>query len=211
MGKVNLQSRIFIILRKMEEISKQGGNLKELASQFLDSPVLKYEYQDEKASTAVDIASFLDILDNEKWGEYAGQRINKTRYLLLKIDLLSSNLNSKIYFDSSTSSVEHLMPRKLGITSNITELDHKKWVHRLGNIVLVDRKKNSSLSNKEFADKKTKYKGSIENRANTNYIFMTYHEWNIEIVRENHYRVFDLLKTYYLGNSFETVKHLLKQ
>jgi len=208
-GKGNLQSRIFILLRKMEEISKQGDNIKELASQFLDSPVLKYEYQDEKASTAVDIESFLDLIDNEKWGEYAGQRINKTRYLLLKIDLLSISLNSKIYFDGSTSSVEHLMPRKLGKTAIVPDLDHKKWVHRLGNIVLVDRKKNSSLSNKEFPDKKKKYKGSIENRANTNYIFMTYNEWTIEAIRENHYRVFDLLKTYYLGNSFETVKILL--
>jgi hypothetical protein len=196
----------------MEEMSKQGGDSKRLATQFLESPVLKYEYQDEKASTAVDIEYFLNFLDNEKWGEYAGQRINKTRYLLLKIDLLSSSLNSKIYFDSSTSSVEHLMPRKLGGESllNVSDLDHKKWIHRLGNIVLVDRKKNSSLSNKEFNDKKMKYKGSIENRANTNYIFMTYSEWSIETIRENHYRVFDLLKKYYLGNSFETVKTLLK-
>jgi len=194
----------------MEEISKQGDNLKELASQFLDSPVLRYEYQDEKASTALNMEYFLDFLDNEKWGDYAGQRINKTRYLLLKIDLLSSSLKSKTYFDGNTSSVEHLMPRNLGKLSTIPELDHKKWVHRLGNIVLVDRKKNSSLSNKEFHDKKIKYKGSIENRSNTNYIFMTYSEWNIEAIRENHYRVFDLLKTYYLGNSFDTVNHLLK-
>jgi hypothetical protein len=99
--------------------------------------------------------TFLDFLDNERWGEYAGQRISKTRYLLLKIDLLSSSLNSKLYFDRSTSSVEHLMPRSLGkASSSISDLDHKKWVHRLGNIVLVDRKKNSSLSNKEFHDKK---------------------------------------------------------
>jgi uncharacterized protein with ParB-like and HNH nuclease domain len=212
-GKGNVQSRIFIILRKMDEISKQGGDLKGLATQFLDSPVLKYEYQDEKASTALDIKTLLDILDNEKWGEYAGQRINKTRYLLLKIDLIFSSLNSKIYFDSSTCSVEHLMPRHLGEISsaNISTIDHDKWLHRLGNIVLVDRKKNSSLSNKEFKDKKIKYKGSIENRANTNYIFMTYNEWTIETIRENHYRVFDLLKTYYLGNSVETVKGLMKK
>jgi uncharacterized protein with ParB-like and HNH nuclease domain len=209
-GKGNLQSRIFIILRKMEEVAKQGGDLKDLASQFLDSPVLKYEYQDEKASTAVDIEYFLDFLDNEKWGEYAGQRINKTRYLLLKLDLLSGSLNSKLYFDRSTASVEHLMPRILGkASSSVSDLDHKKWVHRLGNIVLVDRKKNSSLSNKEFQAKKSKYKGSIEGRANTNYVFMSYNEWNVEKIRDNHYRVFDLLKTYYLGNSFEVVKNLL--
>ena len=165
----------------------------------------------EKAFTAIKIGDFLDFLDNEKWGEYAGQRINKTRYLLLKIDLLSSSLNSKLYFDKSTSSVEHLMPIKLSQDlSNISDSEHNKWLHRIGNIVLVDRKKNSSLSNKNFHDKKIKYKGSIENRANTNYIFMTYNDWNIGTIQENHYRVFDLLKTYYLGNSFETIKNMLE-
>lgn len=210
-GRRNLQSRIFILLRKMEEISKSSYDQKDAATEFLSSPILEYGYQDEKASTAVDIEEFLDLLDHEDWGAYAGQRINKTRYLLLKIDLLSSNLNSRIYFDKTTASVEHLMPRNLlAIPENeISELDHRKWVHRLGNIVLIDRKKNSSLSNKNFFEKKKRYKGSIESRPNTNYVFMSYDNWNIEDIRENHYRVFDLLKNYYVGNSFETVEKLL--
>ncbi len=210
-GKRNLQSRIFIILRKMDEISKKGLDYKKLASEFINSPVLDYAYQDEKASTTVCIEDFFDLLYDEPWGDYAGQKINKTRYLLLKIDLLSSNLNSKIYFDKTLSSVEHLMPRKLASNiENISDIDHKKWVHRLGNIVLIDRKKNSSLSNKNFEQKKTKYKGAIENRANTNFIFMTYDNWNIETIRENHHRIYDLLTTYYLGNSFSTVEQILK-
>jgi hypothetical protein len=210
-GRRNLQSRIFIMLRKMEEIARDIPDKEAASNAFLSSPVLLYEYQDEKASTALDIEEFLDLLDHESWGAYAGQRINKTRYLLLKIDLLSSNLNSRIYFDKSTASVEHLMPRnpKVLENKNVSELDHRKWVHRLGNIVLIDRKKNSSLSNKTFPEKKKKYKGSIESRPNTNYVFMSYDNWGLEQIRENHYRVFDLLKTYYLGNSWETVKSLI--
>ena len=45
------------------------------------------------------------------------------------------------------------------IADHFSELNNEVGV----NIVLVDRKNNSSLSNKEFYDKKTKYKGSIEN------------------------------------------------
>ncbi len=210
-GKRNVQSRIFIILRKMEEISKLTPSKQNAAKSFLSAPVLTYAYQDENASTLINIEDFLNFLDNEKWGEYAGQRINKTRYLLLKLDLLSGTINSRLYFDKETASVEHLMPRKLSNDIvDISDLDHRKWVHRLGNIVLVDRKKNSSLSNKNFANKKDKYKGSIENRPNTNYVFMTYGDWNIDAIRENHYRVFDILKKYYLGNSFATVQSILE-
>jgi hypothetical protein len=210
-GKRNVQSRIFIILRKMEEISKSGLQPQEAAALFLKSPVLRYDYQDEKASTSINIDEFFELLDNEKWGEYAGQRINKTRYLLLKLDLLSGSLNSRLYFDKETASVEHLMSRKLnGDSIRISDVEHKQWVHRLGNVVLVDRKKNSSLSNKNFADKKHRYKGAIENRPNTNYIFMAYNKWDIESIQENHRRVCDLLKRYYSGNSFETVQSILK-
>jgi uncharacterized protein with ParB-like and HNH nuclease domain len=212
-GRRNLQSRIFIMLRKMEELSRQISDPESGAIEFLNSPILEYQYQDENASTAVDIEEFLDFLEHEEWGAYSGQKINKTRYLLLKVDLLSSHVRSKIFFDKATASVEHLMPRKIDKAtleeSLISELDHKKWVHRLGNIVMIDRKKNSSLSNKNFADKKLRYKGSIENRANTNYVFMSYDKWGIEEIRENHFRVFDLLKKYYLGNSFQTVKQIL--
>ncbi len=212
-GNRNLQSRLFIVMRKMEEIAKSGNDKKELAFSFLNSPVLDYEYQDEKASTSIDINDFINLLDTEDWGAYAGQRINKTRYLLLKIDLLSSDISSKIYFDKKIMSVEHLMPRKLeeDFEHNISSEDHNLWVHRLGNIILINKKKNSYLSNKDFQEKKKRYKESIEGRANTNHIFMTYNNWGIMEVKENHLRTLNLLKAYYTSKSFDSFLKKINQ
>jgi hypothetical protein len=115
-------------------------------------------------------------------------------------------------FDRFSSSVEHLLPQRLGSANwnGLSPEDHQKWVHRLGNIILVDTKKNSSLSNSVFGQKKEKYKGSIENRANTNWVFMTYSDWNLDILTENHSRVVGMLKQYYSGHSVQTLRDIQK-
>jgi uncharacterized protein with ParB-like and HNH nuclease domain len=209
LGHKGLQSRIFIILRKMDELTKGSVIKKQVADDFLESDILKYDYQDEKASTALDMSRLYELFDNEKWGSFSGTKINKTRYLLLKLDLLLSNFNTQLYFNKTVSSVEHLIPQKIeGTEWPITDDDHKLWLHRIGNIVLVDRKKNSSLSNLLYKNKITKYAGSIENRANTNYVFINFQDWNVETVKFNHARVVKLLKDYYVGNSLKTVKEL---
>ncbi|RVU02568.1 DUF262 domain-containing protein [Mucilaginibacter limnophilus] len=211
LGHRGLQSRIFMMLRKMDDLTKSVHLPKQAADDFLNSDILKYEYQDEKASTALDIEKLYELFDKEKWGSFSGTKINKTRYLLLKLDLLLSNFHTQLYFNKTISSVEHLIPQKIeGTTWEISEDDHKQWLHKLGNIILVDRKKNSSLSNLPYAQKSVRYAGAIENRANTNYIFITYKDWNIETVHFNHFRVNKLLKDYYSGNSLKALRDIKK-
>lgn len=214
-GKRTSQTRVFILLRKMEEFKGahfDNASIQEAADNFLQSEYLKYEYDDEKANTSLDINELFQILDSEKWGAFAGTRVNKTRYLLLKLDLLLSNFNTRLQFNRKNSSVEHIMPRKIENTDWQTDIvEHNEWLHKLGNIVLIDRRKNASLSNRTFADKKIRYQGAIETRANTNYIFMKYRDWNINSIIENHDRAINLLKAYYLGNSVETVIKLKKK
>lgn len=112
----------------------------------------------------------------------------------------------------SSPSIEHLMPQKIEAAKwNIDSEDHKEWVHKLGNLILIDRALNSSLSNSSFNEKSIKYKSSIESRANTNYIFITYNEWNIDTIKANHKRTVNLLKQYYEGNSLETFYQIKKQ
>ncbi|MFC4632273.1 DUF262 domain-containing protein [Dokdonia ponticola] len=213
-GKRTSLTRTFIILRKMEEFkgdSFDNASIQQAADEFLDSEYLKYEYADENSNTALDINELFYNLENEKWGAYAGTRVNKTRYLLLKLDLLLGNFNTRVQFNKNNSSVEHIMPQKIANTEWDIELEeHENWIHRLGNLALIDRRKNASLSNRKFSDKKIRYQGAIETRANTNYIFMRYRDWNIDSISENHIRVVSILKDYYLGNSIETVLQLKK-
>lgn len=202
----NLQTRIFILLRKMDEIKDKIKDPHAASLAFLQDGVLRYDYQDEKANTVINLDKFFQLLDEEKWGSFSGTRINKTRYLLLKLDLLTGNLNTKLHLNKAFASVEHILPQKPAAPAwNVSEEEHAEWLHRLGNIVLVDMKKNASLSNSSFLDKRHKYSSYIEGRANTNYVFMTYQHWNAETIQKNHARVVGLLQAYYTGNSFQTL------
>ncbi|MGB3180616.1 MAG: DUF262 domain-containing HNH endonuclease family protein [Cyclobacteriaceae bacterium] len=208
-GKRTSQTRVFILLRKMNEYkgtSYDTASIERSADEFLNSVYLKYDYEDEKASTYLDVNELFEMLDSEHWGAYAGTRINKTRYLLLKLDLIFGNFNTTIQFNKNNSSVEHLIPRNIKNTNwNINEEEHSKWLHRLGNLVLIDRRKNTSLSNRIYSEKKIRYQGAIETRANTNFIFLNYLKWDIPTLVSNHERVINVLKDYYNGNCVESI------
>lgn len=215
LGRRQSLTRTFIILRKIdyynEIVEKKGLKKQEAVEKLLADPCLRYDFSDETISSEkpINFMDFVFLLENEKWGTFSGTRVNKTRYLLLKMDLLMSSISTIIQYNKDVSSVEHLMPQKIeGTEWNIDQSLHKEWVHKLGNLVLIDKNRNSSLSNKLFNEKKVRYQGAIESRANTNYIFMTNHEWNISTIERNHRRTIDLLKQYYEGNSLKTFMYL---
>lgn len=209
-GKRTIQTRIYIILRKMDDlVNEYRGEPTTAADAFLNSDVLRYEYDDEKASTVINIEEFFEMLKTEDWGNYAGTRINKTRYLLLKLDLFCGALTTSLQFDRKISSVEHIMPRNIEKSDwDIDEQFHSEHLHKLGNLVLVDRKKNSSMSNKGYSQKKKLYAAFIETRANTNHVFMNYLEWTKDNLLHNQNRIEQMFRHYYIGNSFESFNEL---
>lgn len=217
LGRRNSQTRNFIILRKMdsynEKVKRKELNINDAIEFFLNDPCLRYDYYDEEISSEkpIKIEEFQNLLEREKWGSFSGTRVNKTRYLLLKLDLLMGNVNTILQFNKDSSSIEHIMPQKIeGTEWNVDLVIHKEWVHRLGNLSLIDKNKNSSMSNKLFTYKKDKYQGAIETRANTNYIFMKNLSWNIEAIEANHKRIINLLIQYYEGNSLKTFLQIKK-
>jgi uncharacterized protein with ParB-like and HNH nuclease domain len=217
LGRRQSQTRTFIILRKMdffaEAIKKKETTLEEAVEDFLNDPCMRYDFYDEEISSEkpINMEEFVSFLNTEKWGGFSGTRVNKTRYLLLKMDLLMGNAATILQYNKDSSSVEHLMPQKIEDTQwNIDSAKHKEWVHRLGNLSLIDKNKNSSLSNKLFHEKKIKYQGAIETRANTNFLFITNSEWNIDTIEANHKRTINLLTQYYEGNNLKTFLQIKK-
>jgi hypothetical protein len=80
--------------------------------------------------------------------------------LLLRIDELLSG-GSAVY-NSPIVSVEHVLPQNPSTGSRWlvdfpAEADREQWVHKLANLVLLTRRKNSQASNLDFQDKKSKY------------------------------------------------------
>lgn len=210
---MQIQTRTFIVMRRIDELAKKYSDKVQAVNALLSDKVLLYDYQDEKASTAVDITKFYSLLDKEDWGSFSGTRINKTRYLLLKLDLITGSDKMKLDFNKSVASVEHLMPQKIDQKNWMMKPDfHKQWLHKLGNIVLIDKRKNSAFSNSSYDTKRTKFKELyIETRPNTTYTFDKYLKWDENTIHNNHYRVVNLLKAYYAGNSLKTFKELNKK
>lgn len=205
-GDRNIEQRAFILLRLMEEISKAEPNKGQAAARFLADDALRYDYKDSQSTTALNLNTFFDLLESEEWGSFSGTKINKTRYLLLKLDLLLGSRDAQMTFAKVAASVEHLMPQKIAGTSwDVPVAEHQQWLHRLGNLVLVDSRKNASFGNASFADKKSKYKHNFESRANTNYVFQANSEWSLNALKANHQRVVQILRSYYEGHSFATV------
>jgi len=207
LGRRTLQQRLFLLVRRMDECATMEGALGERADHFLQKDVFLYEYQYQKSKTAMSLAEFRAMLDEEHWGAFGGTRLNKPRYLLLKLDMLHGNSQTRLSFNRAASSLEHILPRNP--QENMTEEDkqwHSEWVHRLGNLVLLDRKKNSSLSNCDFKEKRSRYQGAFETRPYTNSVFMRHDSWSRDCLEQQHEYAMGVLMDYYRGNTLDALR-----
>ncbi|WP_367690189.1 DUF262 domain-containing protein [Helicobacter pylori] len=98
-----------------------------------------------------------------KWYEW-GKALN---YLLYEYELCH-NPETTLNFDGSIESIEHILPQKPDQGYSAKE---KSWaknphiVHALGNLLLIPKNANSSLSNKPFEEKRKEYlKGSYSEK-----------------------------------------------
>jgi len=80
-----------------------------------------------------------------------------TRYILLRLDFEMTTGGAT--YDYPIISVEHVLPQKMELGSEWEKLfnkeAHEKWVHKIGNLVLLTRKKNSSAGRLNFESKKS--------------------------------------------------------
>jgi uncharacterized protein with ParB-like and HNH nuclease domain len=124
------------------------------------------------------------------------------RYILRKVDfLLDAPLYSEKRSSYSEMSVEHILPQNPEGTSqwlkDFTPDEREGWTHKLGNLVLISRRKNAGQGRLDFADKKTKYFiNSIESFPNSLKI-MQKPKWTIAELKENHSQLINRIKLHY--------------
>lgn len=101
--------------------------------------------------------------NTEKWYKW-GKALN---YLLYEYELYH-NPETTLNFDGSIESIEHILPQKPDQGYSAKEKDWAKnphIVHALGNLLLIPKNANSSLSNKPFEEKRKAYlKGSYSEK-----------------------------------------------
>ena len=122
-----------------------------------------------------------------------------TRYLLLKLDYLYQDHSHRMTLD--TLSVEHVLPQTPADGSqwltDFSELDREKWTDRLGNLVLISTKKNTSQGRLDYADKRTKYfKKCISTCPNSLRVLQST-KWTLQELKANHDEVVFRLADHY--------------
>ncbi|WRA92709.1 DUF262 domain-containing HNH endonuclease family protein [Helicobacter pylori] len=129
-----------------------------------DLPTLEKSFFNRQGNSALELLeeSIHSKKNTEKWYQW-GKALN---YLLYEYELYH-NPETTLNFDDSIESIEHILPQKPDQGYSAKE---KSWaknphiVHALGNLLLIPKNANSSLSNKPFEEKRKAYLGSYSEK-----------------------------------------------
>ncbi|GAA6855084.1 hypothetical protein HpHNI37_13010 [Helicobacter pylori] len=130
-----------------------------------DLPALEKNFFNRQGNSALELLeeSIHSKKNTEKWYQW-GKVLN---YLLYEYEL-HHNPETTLNFNGSIESIEHILPQKPDQGYSAKE---KNWaknpniVHALGNLLLMAKNANSSLSNKPFDEKRKEYlKGSYSEK-----------------------------------------------
>ncbi|MGL2412416.1 DUF262 domain-containing protein [Helicobacter pylori] len=129
-----------------------------------DLPTLEKSFFNRQGNSALELLeeSIHSKKNTEKWYQW-GKALN---YLLYEYELYH-NPETTLNFDDSIESIEHILPQKPDQGYSAKE---KNWAknphiaHALGNLLLIPKNANSSLSNKPFEEKRKAYLGSYSEK-----------------------------------------------
>lgn len=142
-------------------------------------------------SLKIDTSELKDVFKGNIYGRRAA------RYVLLKLDLLYHGHTTKLEMPE-TISIEHLLPQNPPLGSqwrnDFTDEDREEWTNKLGNLVLISRRKNSSQSNRDYADKKEKYfRNNIELFSNSVRIYNQFPVWGKAELEKNQFETLKMI------------------
>ncbi|GHR90625.1 hypothetical protein VN0681_12700 [Helicobacter pylori] len=156
-------------------------------------PTLEKNFFNRQGNSALELLeeNIHSKKNTEKWYQW-GKALN---YLLYEYEL-HHNPETTLNFDSSLESIEHILPQNPDQGYSAKE---KNWaknpniVHALGNLLLMAKNANSSLSNKPFDEKRKEYlKGSYsEKEVAKNASF------GVEQIKERSEKLLDFLIAHY--------------
>lgn len=152
----------------------------------------------ESGSDLAEDKSPLQLSASEQFATF--ERLNGTVYLtlgsralstlLVRLDALLSGGGAQ--YDYPTITVEHVLPQSpspgsLWLQWFSDPADRITWTHRLGNLALLTRRKNSAASNYDFKTKKDAYfaRGGISPFVLTTQV-LTESDWTPGVVKARH-------------------------
>lgn len=145
----------------------------------------------------INIDEFIRILTDNIYGR------RFARYTLYKLDYLYGETD-KINVPKIITA-EHILPQNPKDDSqwkkDFTDEERNKWINKIGNLVLISRRKNSSQGRKDYLEKKEKYfSKNIELFRNSLRVFNNNTDWKPNNIEENQKIVIAKLKEHYKKN-----------
>ena len=145
--------------------------------------------------TATEIAEFLDRLNSDIYKMVS----NKRNYLILRLDSFVSDGAAK--YDSKVLTIEHDLPQTITPGSKWEAnwpdaAERDQWLHKIGNILPLSKRKNSQAQNYEFDVKKEKYfkgKSGTASYALTSQV-LSYSEWTPAVVKKRQENLIEVYK-----------------
>lgn len=168
-------SRIYSILREVES----ADDPREVLGSTHLADGLRADREDFKE--ALNLRNFYRK-GNYQWPKYILMRLNMERY---------DNRNVKVQYGQNIN-VEHILPQNPNSgywTQRFSdELEREKWTNRLGNLVLLDGRKNYKASNRPFPKKYREYFKKKSDFAITNEL-SELDSWTPKRLRDRHERL----------------------
>ncbi|MCY9658484.1 DUF262 domain-containing HNH endonuclease family protein [Paenibacillus chondroitinus] len=122
------------------------------------------------------------------------------KYVLLRLDMLLSENHNIMKAYTGVITVEHVLPQNPSSewSADFNDETRKFWTHRLGNLVLLSRMKNSSANNRSF-DKKVK---TYLSKGMTDFTITKelskYNDWNPSTLEERHFALTKVLADFWM-------------
>lgn len=154
---------------------------------FLQSDVFK-----------INVPNLLAVLNEDIYGR------RFARYILYKLDYFYGETD-KINVPKIIS-VEHILPQNPKDNSqwkrDFDKNQRESLTNKIGNLVLISRRKNSSLGRLDYTKKQEKYfKTNIELFRNSVRVFQNYKKWSPAELQDNNSSVLKKIKTHYSLNN----------
>jgi len=158
-----------------------------------------------ESGVALDNMNYLDLSEEEKKDfrdeldsnvyEFTPRRRN---YLLLRLDSFISD--GAATYDTKVLTIEHVLPQTVNKDSEWAEwwqdaTERKVWVHRLANLVPLNKKKNSAAQNYDFKVKCDTYfkgKSGVSSFALTTQV-LTKKKWTPKVIKARQDFLLDVL------------------
>lgn len=174
------------------------------------SPTARIERMNDVIRAIEEAGSANDLLDKVNPFNFDEDGFNRavdtavygrrfTRYLLLKLDYLYADHSQRMSLQYL--SVEHVLPQNPKPESqwcqDFTTEQREEWTHRLGNLVLITTKKNTSQGNLDYKEKKVRYFQKRISTCPNSLRVLQQPQWTPTELQQNHHAVLRKLQEHY--------------